>query len=118
MNDWNECVVEAKLDDLRADYFAKQKKDRVEDQGIFVVVKRREGKESGANSGREQLVYTLSLKKLWLSSDIDLESKTKQHTPSSLDMDHNVSFSHPHLIVVNHGEKLKHIKKALQPIEF
>lgn len=27
LHDWNECVLEAKLDDLRVDYFAKQKKD-------------------------------------------------------------------------------------------
>ncbi len=82
------------------------------------MLKRREGRESGANSGREQLVYTLSLEKLWLSFDIDLKSEIEQHTPNSLDMDHNISFSHPHLIVANRWEKLKHIKKALQPIEF
>jgi hypothetical protein len=61
------------LDDLWADYFAKQKKDRRKEQGIYVVVKRKEGRESGARSGRKQLVYTLSLEKLWLSFDMKLE---------------------------------------------
>jgi hypothetical protein len=44
------------LDDLQADYFVKQKKDQVEEEGIFAVVKGKEGKEgkeSGARSGRE-----------------------------------------------------------------
>jgi len=81
-------------------------------------VKKERRKESGANSGREQLVHTLSLEKLWLSFDINLESETKQHTPNNLDMDHNTSFSHLHLIVTDCWEKLKCIKKALQPIEF
>jgi hypothetical protein len=118
LNDWNERVAKAKLDDLWADYFAKQKKDRRKEQGIFVVVKRREGRESGARSGREQLMYTLSLEKLWLFFDIKLEWETKQHTPSSLDVEHNIYFSHLHFIVVDRWEKLKHIEKTLQPIEF
>jgi hypothetical protein len=44
LNDWNEHVAEAKLNDLRTDYFAKRKKIQVEGQGIFVVVKGKEGK--------------------------------------------------------------------------
>jgi hypothetical protein len=51
-------MVEANLDDLKVDYFAKQKKNLVKDQGISTVVRGREGKESGAKSKREQLVYT------------------------------------------------------------
>ncbi len=101
------------MDDLRADYFAKQKKDQAEEQGIFVVVKRKEGRQSGARSGREQLVYTLSLKKLWLFFDTHLKWETKQHTPSSLDLERNISFSHPHLTILDHWEKLKRIEKTL-----
>jgi hypothetical protein len=37
----------------------------------------RKGKESGARSGREQLMYTPSSKKLWLFFDIELEWETK-----------------------------------------
>jgi hypothetical protein len=64
LHDCNECVSKAKLDDLWADYFTKQKKDRVEEQGISKVVRRRKGRESSARSGREQLAYTSSSKRL------------------------------------------------------
>jgi hypothetical protein len=57
------------LDDLYANYFAKQKRHQVEEQGISTVVTRRQGRDNGAKSGKEQLVYTLSSKKLWLSSN-------------------------------------------------
>jgi hypothetical protein len=58
LNDWNKCIAKAKLDDLRADYFTKKKKDQAEEQGISTVVRGREGKESGARSGREKPMYT------------------------------------------------------------
>jgi hypothetical protein len=54
LNDWNEHVTKAKLDDLRTDYFTKQKKNQTKEQQIFVVVKGREGRESGARGGKEQ----------------------------------------------------------------
>ncbi len=53
-------MVEANLDDLKVDYFAKQKKNLAKDQGISTVLRGREGKESGAKSKREQLVYNMS----------------------------------------------------------
>jgi hypothetical protein len=34
---------------------------------------RREGRDSGVKSGREQLVYTMSLEKLWLPLDLELK---------------------------------------------
>jgi len=86
----------------------------VEEQGISIVVTKKEGKDSGAKSGREQLVYTSSSKKLWLSSDIKLEWEIKQEMGSSLDFECNIFFSHPHLNVANRWEKLKRIKKTLQ----
>lgn len=67
MNDWNEHVIKAKLDDLWTDYFAKQNKDQAEEQGILAVIRGREGRENGARSGREQPMYTPYLEKLWLS---------------------------------------------------
>jgi hypothetical protein len=51
------------LDDLQVDYFAKKKKDQVEEQGISVVVRGKEGRENGARSGRKQPVYTLVFRK-------------------------------------------------------
>jgi hypothetical protein len=52
LNDWNEWVAKSKLDDLRADYFTKQKRRRVEEQGIFATMIRKEGRDSGAKSGK------------------------------------------------------------------
>jgi hypothetical protein len=52
-------------------------------------------------SGREQLVYTMSLKKLWLSLDLELKWETKQEMPSSSNLEHNIYFSHFHLSVVD-----------------
>jgi hypothetical protein len=69
LHDWNECVLEAKLDDLRVDYFAKQKKDWTEEQGISIVMRGRKGRECGVRSGREQLMYTSSSERLWLFFD-------------------------------------------------
>jgi len=42
-----ECIAKAKLDDICADYFAKQKRHGAK-QGISTVVTRRELKDSGA----------------------------------------------------------------------
>lgn len=42
----------------------KQKKNQVEEQGIYAVVRGREGRDSGAKSGKEQPMYTLSLEKI------------------------------------------------------
>jgi hypothetical protein len=77
LNIWNECVAEAKLDDLYANYFAKHKRHQVEEQGISTIVIGKEGRDNGAKSGREQLVYTLSLEKLSLFSNIELGWETK-----------------------------------------
>jgi hypothetical protein len=41
------------LDDLKVDYFVKQKKSLAEEQGIYVVVRGREGRDSDAKSGKE-----------------------------------------------------------------
>jgi hypothetical protein len=38
--------------------------------------------------------------------------------PNTSDMEHNIFFSHPHITVVKHKEKLKCIKKTLQPTKF
>jgi len=43
-----ECITKAKLDDICANYFAKQKRHRAKKQGIFVVVTRTEINDSGA----------------------------------------------------------------------
>jgi hypothetical protein len=61
----------------------------------------REGKDSGVKSGREQLVYTMSLEKLWLSLDLELKWETEQEMPSSSNLEHNIFFSHPCLSVVD-----------------
>jgi hypothetical protein len=58
LNDWNKCVAKAKLDDLWADYFAKQRKNQMEKQGISATMKGREGKDNGVKSGKKQPVYT------------------------------------------------------------
>jgi hypothetical protein len=52
LHDWNEHVVKAKLDDFQVNYFIKQKKNRAKEEGISTIMKGREGKESGARSGR------------------------------------------------------------------
>jgi hypothetical protein len=44
-------------------------------------------------SGREQLVYTLSPKKFWLSSDLELEWETKQEMPRNSDFERSIYFS-------------------------
>jgi hypothetical protein len=51
------------LDDLYANYFTKQKRHQVEEQGISTVVIGKEGKDNGAKSGREQPMYTSSFLK-------------------------------------------------------
>ncbi len=71
-----------------------------------------------AKSGKEQLVYTSLSKKLWLFSYSKLEWETKQKTLSSSNLECNIYFSHLHLSVANRWEKLKHIGKILQPIDF
>jgi hypothetical protein len=38
LNDYNECVAKVKLDNLCANYFVKQKRHQVEEQGISTVV--------------------------------------------------------------------------------
>jgi hypothetical protein len=111
-------MVEANLDDLKVDCFAKQKKNLAKDQGISIVVRGKEGKESGAKSKREQPVYNLSSKKLWSSSNTKLEWEIEQQTPSNLDLECSISFYHPHLTIADHWEKLKCIEKTLQPIDF
>jgi hypothetical protein len=58
----------------------------------------------------------LSSKKLWLSLDIELEWEMEQQTPSSSDLECNISFCHPY--IVDRWDKLKRIKKTLQPIDF
>jgi hypothetical protein len=88
-------MVEANLDDLKVDCFAKQKKNLAKDQGISIVVRGKEGKESGAKSKREQPVYNLSSKKLWSSSNTKLEWEIEQQTPSNLDLECSISFYHP-----------------------
>jgi hypothetical protein len=89
------------LDNLCADYFAKQKRHQVEEQGISIVVIRRKRRDSGAKNGREKPMYTPSSEKFWLSFDIKLKWETKQKKASNLDLECNISFSHPHLSVVN-----------------
>ncbi len=59
----DECVAKAKLDDLQANYFAKQRKHWAEEQEISTLVKGKEGKDNGARSGRKQQVYTPFLEK-------------------------------------------------------
>jgi hypothetical protein len=61
LNEWNECVIEAKLDDLCTNYFTKLKKHGGEEQGIFAITIGRKGKDSGVKCGREQLVYEEAL---------------------------------------------------------
>jgi hypothetical protein len=50
----------------------------VEELKISTTVTGKEGKDSGVKSGKEQLVYTLSLEKFWLSSYLELEWETEQ----------------------------------------
>jgi hypothetical protein len=53
LNDRNKCVAKAKLYDLQADYFAKQRKNQVEEPRIFAVVRGRKGKDNGVKSGKK-----------------------------------------------------------------
>jgi len=76
LNDWNECIAKAKLDDICADYFVKQKRRQAKKQVISGVVIRREIRDSGAKSGRERPMYTSSSKKLWLSFNTKLKWET------------------------------------------
>jgi hypothetical protein len=48
----------------------------VKEQGISVAMRGKEGKDSGAKSGRKQPMYTPSSKKLWLSFNTELEWET------------------------------------------
>jgi hypothetical protein len=38
--------------------------------------------------------------------------------PNSSDVEHNISFSHPYLSIVDHWEKFKRIEKTLHPTYF
>ncbi len=42
----------SQIGDLQGDYFAKQKRKQVEEQKNSIIVKRREGKDSGARGGK------------------------------------------------------------------
>ncbi len=81
-------------------------------------MKGRKGRECGVRNGREQLMYTSSLERLWLSFDTKLKWETKQHTPNNSNLEHSISFCHLHFIIIDCWEKLKLIKKTLQPIDF
>jgi hypothetical protein len=65
------------LDDLQANYIAKQKRDQAKEQGVSEIMRGREGRESGARSGTEQPVYSPSLEKLWLFFDTEIKWETK-----------------------------------------
>jgi hypothetical protein len=59
----------------------------------------RKGRDSGAKNGREKSMYTPSSKKLWLYSDIKLKWEPEQKKASNLDLECNISFSHPILVL-------------------
>ncbi len=90
----------------------------MEEQGIYIVVIGRKGRDSGAKNGREKPMYTPSSEKLWLSSNIKLKWEPEQKKASNLDLECNISFSHPRLSVANRWEKLKRIEKTLQCTSF